>query len=54
MLAVHSQYITDNIGNKLSVILPTKEFKEFIEDLKELEDIPLTMKPKHLISLLFL
>lgn len=41
MLAVHPQYITDNNGKKLSVILPIKEFKAIIEELEELEDIRL-------------
>ncbi len=41
MLAVHPQYITDNNGKKLSVVLPIKEFKAIIEELEELEDIRL-------------
>ncbi|MBC7390345.1 MAG: hypothetical protein H7329_14100 [Opitutaceae bacterium] len=41
MLTVHPQYITDNNGKKLSVILPIKEFKAIIEEIEELEDIRL-------------
>ena len=41
MVAVHPQYITDNNGKKLSVILPIEEFKAIIEELEELEDIRL-------------
>lgn len=35
------QYITDNKGNKLSVILPVKDYQKMMEDLQELEDIRL-------------
>ena len=35
------QYITDNKGNKLSVVLPIKEYKKILEDLEELDDIRL-------------
>ena len=41
MLTVHPQYITDNSGKKISVILPVKEFKTIMEELEELEDIRL-------------
>jgi hypothetical protein len=41
MLAVHPQYITDNAGNKLSVILPIDEFKTLMDELEDLEDIRL-------------
>lgn len=41
MLTVHPQYITDNAGNKISVILPIKDFKAIMEELEELEDIKL-------------
>lgn len=41
MLTVHPQYITDNKGKKISVVLPLEEFKSIIEELKELEDIRL-------------
>lgn len=35
------QYITDNNGNKLSVVLPIKEYERLIADSEELEDIRL-------------
>ncbi|MEZ4776579.1 MAG: hypothetical protein R3D00_25610 [Bacteroidia bacterium] len=41
MLTVHPQYITDNKGKKISVILPMKEFRILIEKLEELADIRL-------------
>jgi hypothetical protein len=41
MLTVHPQYITDNKGNKISVVLPMKDFKAIMEELEELEDIKL-------------
>lgn len=41
MLTVHPQYITDNAGRKISVVLPMKEFKTIMDELDELEDIRL-------------
>ncbi len=41
MLAIHPQYITDNKGKKISVVLPMKDFKAIMEELEELEDIKL-------------
>lgn len=41
MTAIHPQYITDNTGKKISVILPLKEFDAIMEELEELEDIRL-------------
>jgi PHD/YefM family antitoxin component YafN of YafNO toxin-antitoxin module len=35
------QYITDNKGKKLSVILSVKEYNKIMEELEELEDIRL-------------
>jgi hypothetical protein len=35
------QFITDNKGNKLSVIIPVIEYAQILEDLEELEDIRL-------------
>lgn len=35
------QYITNNQGKKLSVILPLKAYRKMLEDLEELEDIRL-------------
>jgi hypothetical protein len=36
-----TQFITDDQGNKLAVILPIKEYQKIISDLEELEDIRL-------------
>jgi hypothetical protein len=41
MLTVHPQFITDAKGNKISVILPVKEFEALLEELEEMEDIRL-------------
>jgi PHD/YefM family antitoxin component YafN of YafNO toxin-antitoxin module len=41
MLTVNPQYITDNAGKKISVILGMKEFKSLMEELEELEDLRL-------------
>lgn len=41
MLTVTPQYITDNTGKKISVVLPIKDFKAIMEELEELEDIRL-------------
>ena len=41
MLTVHPQYITDDTGKKISVVLPIKDFKAIMEELEELEDINL-------------
>jgi hypothetical protein len=41
MLTLHPQYIIDNIGEKISVVLPLTEFKILMEALEELEDIKL-------------
>lgn len=35
------QYITDNKGKKLSVVLSIKDYNKIIEELEELEDIRL-------------
>lgn len=35
------QYITDNKGNKLSVILPLEDYEKMVDELEELEDIRL-------------
>ena len=35
------QFITDNKGKKLSVVLPLKDYKKIIQELEELEDIRL-------------
>lgn len=41
MLTLTPQYITDNTGKKISVVLPMKDFKAIMEELEELEDIKL-------------
>ena len=41
MITIQPQYITDHSGNKISVILPIKNFKLIIDELDELEDIRL-------------
>ncbi len=41
MVSIHPQYITDNSGNKLSVVLAMQEFKEIMDELEELDDIRL-------------
>jgi len=35
------QFITDNTGKKISVVLPLKDFKTILEELEELEDLRL-------------
>ncbi len=41
MLKVNPQFITDNDGKKIAVVLPIKDFKAMMEELEELEDIKL-------------
>jgi hypothetical protein len=41
MQTLQPQYITDNTGKKISVVLPIKEYKTLLEELEELEDIRL-------------
>ncbi|MEY3422204.1 MAG: hypothetical protein RIR48_2507 [Bacteroidota bacterium] len=41
MVTLNPQYITDNTGKKISVVLPMKDFKAIMEELEELEDIKL-------------
>jgi len=41
MIAAVPQYITDHIGNKVSIILPIKDYERMIDELDELEDIRL-------------
>lgn len=38
---MRTQFITDDHGNKLAVILPIKEYNKMVDDLEELEDIKL-------------
>jgi hypothetical protein len=41
MLTVHPEYLTDNEGNKVSVVLPINEFKKLMDEIEELENIRL-------------
>lgn len=41
MITINPQFITDNTGKKLSVILPVEEFNAIMEELDEIEDIHL-------------
>ncbi len=36
---MRTQYITDNTGKKVSVILPIRDYEKILEELEELEDI---------------
>jgi len=38
---MRTQFVTDNNGNKLAVILPIKEYNKMVDDLEELENINL-------------
>lgn len=46
MLTINPQYITDDTGKKISVVLPLKDFNAIMEELEELEDIKLYDKAK--------
>ncbi len=50
MLTVHPQYITDNTGKKISVVLPMKEFKTIMEELESWKIFVYMMKPKPLLN----
>lgn len=41
MNIIHPQYITDEDGKKLSVVIPFDEFEQMLEELDELDDIRL-------------
>jgi hypothetical protein len=36
-----TQFITDDHGKKLAVILPMKDYEKMVQDLEELEDVRL-------------
>ena len=36
-----TQFLTDENGNKISIVIPLEEYKHMLEDLEELEDIRL-------------
>ena len=39
IMTLHPQYITDNNGQRISVLLPLKEFETILEELEELDSI---------------
>jgi hypothetical protein len=41
-----TQFVTDDRGKKLAVILPIKNYNKMVDDLEELEDIKLYDKAK--------
>ncbi len=38
---IHPQYITDDKGKKISVVIPIEEYQSIMEELEEFEDIRL-------------
>jgi hypothetical protein len=36
-----TQYVTDDHGNKLAIIVPIKDYQKMLDDLEEAEDIKL-------------
>jgi len=46
ILITQPQYIIDDSGKKISVVIPIKDFKAILEDLEEFEDIKLYDKAK--------
>lgn len=41
MLTINPKYITDQAGNKISVVISVKEFEELVGKIEELEDAKL-------------
>lgn len=41
MGALRQQFITDNNGKKVAVLMPIKEYEKILDELEELEDIRL-------------
>ncbi|HEY0109432.1 MAG TPA: hypothetical protein VGB67_07370, partial [Fibrella sp.] len=39
--SIHPQYITDENGNRVSVILPIQQWQQVLDELEELDDIRL-------------
>lgn len=39
LFSMKTQYITDTTGNKMSVILPIRDYEKILDELAELEDI---------------
>lgn len=46
MLTINPKYITDQEGNKISVVISVKEFESMMEMLDELEDVRIYDKAK--------
>ncbi len=38
---IKTQFVTDDYGKKLAVILPIKDYQKMLDDLEEIEDIKL-------------
>jgi len=47
MASIHPQYITDEAGKKISVVLSLDEYQQILEELDELEDIRLFDESKN-------
>jgi hypothetical protein len=47
MLTINPKYITDQAGNKISVVISVKEFESMIEKIEELEDFRLYDQSKN-------
>ncbi|MBA4301897.1 hypothetical protein SAMN03080617_01942 [Algoriphagus alkaliphilus] len=41
MLTINPKYITDQAGNKISVVISLREFEAMVEKIEELEEIKL-------------
>ena len=39
--SIHPQYITDEHGKRVSVVLPIQQWQQVLEELEELDDIKL-------------
>jgi len=39
MIALHPQYVTDEKGTRLAVMLPADEFAQLLEELEMAEDV---------------
>ena len=39
MIGLHTEYVTDENGNKKAVLLPIKEWGKVLEELEELDNI---------------
>lgn len=43
---MRTQFVTDDHGKKLAVILPIKDYNKMIDDLEDMEDLKLYDKAK--------